>query len=77
MSKDAVISEIFSLPVDEQFEVLRALQERLASDLVLDDSQEKELERRIARFERGEGKVRPWADAVSSLEADRDARHLY
>jgi putative addiction module component (TIGR02574 family) len=77
MSKDAVITEIMSLQIDEQYEVLRALQERLASDLVLEEDQEQELDRRIARFERGEGKTRRWEEAVKSLETHRDSRHLH
>jgi hypothetical protein len=79
MSKDAVISEILSMSVDEQFEVLRTLQMHLADHFILDEEKDREIERRMERIEREGFKGRPWKQISKELEAtspdNRNARH--
>jgi hypothetical protein len=76
MSKDAVISKIFSMSVDDQFEVLRTLQTHLADHFVLDAEKEREIERRMDGIEREGFKGRPWKQVSKELETMfRDTRH--
>jgi hypothetical protein len=68
MTKEAIISEILSLPLDDQLDIHAMLARRLGHELVLDEEQERELKRRLRRSEKDENHSRPWEEVCADLE---------
>jgi len=75
MSKDAVISEIFSLPLVDQQEIYVLLQEKLGDDLELSEEQLQELDRRFARIEKEGFHGTPWDEVYADLMKARKDAH--
>jgi putative addiction module component (TIGR02574 family) len=67
MSKDAVIAELLTLPASDQREILHLLLDRLGDDADLSEEQERELDRRIDRFERDGSCGEPWDKVYRDL----------
>ncbi len=77
MSKDAVITELFSLPLSEQREIFAILGTRLSeADLSFSEDQKRELDARLDRFDREGSRGEPWeqvfAEIKSKLHASPD-----
>jgi hypothetical protein len=67
MSKDVIIAGLLALPPAEQREIFLLLREQLAEVPELSGEQEKELDRRIDRFEREGSQGEPWDNVYAEL----------
>jgi putative addiction module component (TIGR02574 family) len=65
--------EIQQLSVAERLHLIQTIWESIADtpeSLPLTDAQREELDRRLARYARGEARTSPWAEVRARLEAD-------
>ena len=69
------LKEILKLSVPERIEMVEAIWDSIAESneikpIALTDEQEQEIDRRIERHERGEGKSFSWDELKSRLKSD-------
>lgn len=69
------LKEILKLSVPERIEMVEAIWDSIAESneikpIALTDEQEQEIDRRIERHERGEGKSFSWDELKSKLKSD-------
>ena len=60
MSKDAVLSEILSMPVKDQRAIWKSLDSRFGGEVYLSAEQELELKRRMDRIDKDGFQGEPW-----------------